>query len=410
MDETPQAHNQEQLLADHSWSSTSSTYPNTRSRLSLITNTSDGNSSSPASVPTPLSLHSFSDSNDWDTASKQGWIRSNPSIDNDKSRDGVPQQAFQRFLDNSVFDETEQIDWTGMDLGLPIQAHHLNQTANQAIQARKYFNTVETCFRNLKTETTSAASRTMPVSGPMASQVTRSRVSRDFTLAQESIPRAAQSPQARRETIHGRQGPFKSDPRNGDPVRARQSSVSTDHIESMTERSISKSPETTQPKTGPNSRLESRIESVLDSIHSAGFDSLESFVAEYFTADLDEDSSTKVEQSLSRSRHLRGLLSILRMSSESWSARESQGFNDEIIRSAEVIYTKEVQCLTQNLRNSNVAPTSLPEGEKSKSRLLEEFVASLDFNGQLSQSKRKTQEEVSVKSFTNAVIQCSNKD
>ncbi|KAH0541629.1 hypothetical protein FGG08_003919 [Glutinoglossum americanum] len=93
--------------------------------------------------------------------------------------------------------------------------------------------------------------------------------------------------------------------------------------------------------------LEDRFERILDVVEKAGFSSIDSMVAEYYTAKFREDTAPHSSQSLSRSRHLRRLLASLHDSIKSWSSREARGYREEIVRSAESIYVEELQQLRQ---------------------------------------------------------------
>ena len=122
------------------------------------------------------------------------------------------------------------------------------------------------------------------------------------------------------------------------------------------------------PKAAPsNNAIEPRIDGVLNSIHKFGFKGLEDFVIQYFTADLDENSSTLTAQSLSRSRHLRELLAALSASAQTWSSREAQGFKDEITRSAEAIYMEQVHALARNCTPSSASAFTSAETDFSGS-------------------------------------------
>jgi len=140
--------------------------------------------------------------------------------------------------------------------------------------------------------------------------------------------------------------------------------------------------------------LECRVEAVLNSICKSGFNGLEDFVIQYFTADFHEDSSIVPAQSLSRSRHLRELLAAMSSSSQSWSSREAQGFRDEIIRSAELIYTQELQPLAQDVRTKPAASPRI-DARNNISEVLRDLMASLDLNGTQPLAKKAVQRKVS---------------
>ena len=138
-------------------------------------------------------------------------------------------------------------------------------------------------------------------------------------------------------------------------------------------------------------KLESRVEQVLHSISEAGFNGLEDFVIQYFTADFHEDSSILTAQSLSRSRYLRELIAAVSSSSRNWSNREAQGLRDEIIRSAELIYTQELQPLAHSTR-TRLSTASHIDGNISG--LLGDLMTSLNLNDIKPPAKKTVQNEV----------------
>lgn len=101
--------------------------------------------------------------------------------------------------------------------------------------------------------------------------------------------------------------------------------------------------------------LEDRFGRILDIVEEAGFDSFDSMAAQYYTAKFRENTTPHCAQSLSRSRHLRRLLASLHDSTKDWSSRETQGYREEIIRSAESIYVEELR----RFKQSNVREKSL---------------------------------------------------
>jgi hypothetical protein len=89
--------------------------------------------------------------------------------------------------------------------------------------------------------------------------------------------------------------------------------------------------------------LQGRMEYVLSCIRSAGFDSLDSAVTQYYTGTFDESSTVREEQRKSRKRHLRVLLAELLRSAHEWTRWEALGFHEEIMSSAEGIYIIEAR-------------------------------------------------------------------
>ncbi|KAI0841882.1 hypothetical protein F5Y06DRAFT_258440 [Hypoxylon sp. FL0890] len=92
----------------------------------------------------------------------------------------------------------------------------------------------------------------------------------------------------------------------------------------------------------------SRFERVLEAIDEAGFDSVDSMTAAYYTSVFPHGSPVHSAQCLSKKRHLRRLLSALHESAKNWDAQELQNFREGIMRSAEDILIDEIQSLDLN--------------------------------------------------------------
>jgi hypothetical protein len=91
-----------------------------------------------------------------------------------------------------------------------------------------------------------------------------------------------------------------------------------------------------------------RLERVLEAIDEAGFDSVDSMVAAYYTSTIPPRSPIHSAQTLSKQRHLKRLLASLHESAKSWNAQELQSFREGIMRSAEDILIDEMQALDLN--------------------------------------------------------------
>ncbi|KAI1415825.1 hypothetical protein F5Y13DRAFT_186681 [Hypoxylon sp. FL1857] len=91
-----------------------------------------------------------------------------------------------------------------------------------------------------------------------------------------------------------------------------------------------------------------RFERVLEAIDEAGFDSVDSMMAAYYTSVFPYGSPAHSAQSLSKKRHLRRLLAALHESAKGWDAQELQNFREGIMRSAEDILIDEIQSLDLN--------------------------------------------------------------
>ncbi|KAI0378052.1 hypothetical protein F5Y04DRAFT_166353 [Hypomontagnella monticulosa] len=95
----------------------------------------------------------------------------------------------------------------------------------------------------------------------------------------------------------------------------------------------------------------SRLEKVLEAIDEAGFDSLDSMIAAYYTSEFPHGTPIHSAQALSKKRHLRRLLAALHESAKNWDAQESQNFREGIMRNAEDILVDEMQSLDlENLK------------------------------------------------------------
>ena len=215
-----------------------------------------------------------------------------------------------------------------------------------------------------------------------------------------------ESPQAIRVQESGRQsskrvdeGSQNSGPLEGpEDARNRLTLTSMEKLADSPPSSVRKSPKIFEMDGLQESKLEIRIEAVVDSMEKAGFNSPEDFATQYLTAGLHGDSITSTYQSWSRTRHLRGLLAALNTSAQTWSSREAQGFKDETIRSAEAMYTRELQSLTK----ASKTPTTTSyrgDPENKLSELLEDLILKGDLNGEVRHNRKVMQEEVGLLRF-----------
>lgn len=97
-----------------------------------------------------------------------------------------------------------------------------------------------------------------------------------------------------------------------------------------------------------DSPLHTRFEYVLECAKAVGFESFDALVSVYYTANFEDSSSLSSEQRLSRMRRLPGLIAALRDTSAGWTQWERQGYQDEILKSAESILGTEYNRFTQN--------------------------------------------------------------
>lgn len=94
--------------------------------------------------------------------------------------------------------------------------------------------------------------------------------------------------------------------------------------------------------------LHSRFNYVLDCAKAVGFESFDALVSLYYTANFEDSSSLSSEQRLSRMRRLPGVIAAIRDSSEGWTQWERQGYQDEILQSAESILGAEFRRFNQD--------------------------------------------------------------
>ncbi|PHH66867.1 hypothetical protein CDD81_5219 [Ophiocordyceps australis] len=94
--------------------------------------------------------------------------------------------------------------------------------------------------------------------------------------------------------------------------------------------------------------LEDRFDSIVEAIHKAGFENIDDMLLSYYTAGFDEDSEMFHEQRMSRRRGLPALLSKLRDTSTSWQQHERDGYQTEILTSAEDLLVSECRHLFES--------------------------------------------------------------
>ena len=93
--------------------------------------------------------------------------------------------------------------------------------------------------------------------------------------------------------------------------------------------------------------MDSRLEHVLQFLQSVKFDSIDSLVSSYYTAELRERSTLQVAQEASRIKGLPQVLEDLQVNSGSWSMRESYAYRDMTIRSAGQLIADELDRLSR---------------------------------------------------------------
>lgn len=101
--------------------------------------------------------------------------------------------------------------------------------------------------------------------------------------------------------------------------------------------------------------LEARFERLLSMVEEAGFDSIDSMVATYYTAQFSDQSIMQPMQAASRTRRLRTLLTALQSGQHSWTEREKCAYSEEVTRAAEQIYSEELRGKPQVLCSSSAS-------------------------------------------------------
>ncbi|KAL1861705.1 hypothetical protein Daus18300_008674 [Diaporthe australafricana] len=116
--------------------------------------------------------------------------------------------------------------------------------------------------------------------------------------------------------------------------------------------------------TATSRNLEDRFEMILDTCEAAGFQSMDSMAAEYYTGFFPPASPLAATQSRSRSQNLPELLDALYVASspraseteECWASDESERFRKQILRLASKILIDEVRHLDKtNEQRPNAA-------------------------------------------------------
>ncbi|KAG2419402.1 hypothetical protein HFD88_004198 [Aspergillus terreus] len=101
--------------------------------------------------------------------------------------------------------------------------------------------------------------------------------------------------------------------------------------------------------SGDTATVEERIGWVLECARRVGFAGLDDLALQYYTRNFDGHSSLALEQRMSRQRSLPTMVAELRRSCEGWSAWQSRGYLDEVLKSAEEICAAECAVLGRGL-------------------------------------------------------------
>lgn len=98
-----------------------------------------------------------------------------------------------------------------------------------------------------------------------------------------------------------------------------------------------------KPQSSALRETGNNFERILDVVEDAGFDSIDTMAAQYYSANFEPNSISQLAQANSRSRNLRQLLRTLQGASKEWSKQETQAYEEEILRSAKDICIAELQ-------------------------------------------------------------------
>ena len=185
--------------------------------------------------------------------------------------------------------------------------------------------------------------------------------------------------------------------------------VQADTMEVDTPRPISRiagkdsnNPSTTSHRSdtsAPTSEGE-KFERILDAVEEAGFDSIDTMAAQYYSAEFPLNSSSQLAQAISRSRDLRRLLQTLQKTAKTWSPQETQAYQEEIVRSAGSICLDELRVFRERqadrLQGTNAPDRGRIPRSSSSSSIAGSGAGTMDQLRQLllnEESKQPTQQE-----------------
>lgn len=100
-----------------------------------------------------------------------------------------------------------------------------------------------------------------------------------------------------------------------------------------------------------NAPLEERFACIMGQVEAAGFESFDAMASAYYTQTFAQSSSLAHEQRLSRKRGLPQVLSDVHTATGQWSDWERNGFQEEILKTAETMLTSEGGNARQQLAN-----------------------------------------------------------
>ena len=111
------------------------------------------------------------------------------------------------------------------------------------------------------------------------------------------------------------------------------------------------------PQEAAHTDLGNKFEQILDVVEHAGFDSIDTMAAQYYSAEFEANSTSQLAQANSRSRDLRRLLQTLQKTAKAWSRQEKQAYQEEIVRSANSICQDELHAFQERQANRPCRPS-----------------------------------------------------
>lgn len=133
-------------------------------------------------------------------------------------------------------------------------------------------------------------------------------------------------------------------PEDGIKVPQQQASPDSTYFQNLTIPSTTGSivPDGAAPRMADkNAPLEERFECIMSQVEAAGFDSFDSMASAYYTQTFNQSSSLAHEQRLSRKRGLPQVITDVHNVTNQWSDWERNGFQEEILKTAESMLTSE---------------------------------------------------------------------
>jgi hypothetical protein len=141
-------------------------------------------------------------------------------------------------------------------------------------------------------------------------------------------------------------------PEDGIKVPQQQASPDSTYFQNLTlPSSTSVVPDAAAaPRTADkNAPLEDRFECIMAQVSAAGFDSFDAMASAYYTQTFNQSSSLAHEQRLSRKRGLPQVITDVHGAAGQWSDWERNGFQEEILKTAESMLTSEGGSARQRL-------------------------------------------------------------